>query len=112
MNSRERVLAVLNGNLPDRLPWIENFVSNEVMTGLLGHNDFDVKCTYSQKIDVPGMIRVSPDLRNVIPIDNISYDLAPPRYAKTEKLGGHDNITEGLLKTKNDLKLLDNLPDP
>ncbi len=112
MNSRERVLAVLNGNLPDRLPWIENFVSNEVMAGLLGHDDFDIKCTYSQKIDVPGMIRVSPDLRNVIPIDNISYDLAPPRYAKTEKLGGHDNITEGLLKTKNDLKLLDNLPDP
>ena len=112
MNSRERVLSVLKGELPDRLPWIENFVSNEVMAGLLGHDNFDVPCTYSQKIDFPGMIRVSPDLRKVIPIDNISYDLVPPRFAKTEKLGGHDNITEGLIKTRNDLKLLDNLPDP
>lgn len=112
MNSRERVLAVLKGELPDRLPWIENYVSNEVMKGLLGHDDFDVKCTYSQKIDFPGMIRVSPDLRKIIPLDNISYDLAPPRFAKTEKLGGHDNITEGLIKTKEDLRLLDALPDP
>jgi hypothetical protein len=112
MNSRERVLAVLNGDLPDRLPWIENYVSNEVMKGLLGHENFDVKCSYSQKVEFPGMVRVSPDLRKVIPIDNISYDLAPPRFAKTEKLGGHDNITGGLVKTKDDLKLLDSLPDP
>ncbi len=111
MNSRERVLAVLNGEIPDRVPWMENFISNEVTAGLLGHNDF-VKATYSQKIDFPGMIRISPDIRRVIPLDNISYDLAPPRFAKTERLGGHDNITEGLIKTKADLKLLDTLPDP
>lgn len=34
MNSRERVLAVLAGEIPDRVPWIENYVSNEVMAGL------------------------------------------------------------------------------
>jgi uroporphyrinogen decarboxylase len=111
MNSRERVLAVLAGEIPDRVPWIENYVSNEVMAGLLGHENF-VHCTYSQKIDRPGMIRVPPEIHQQVPIDNISYDLAPPRFAKTERLGGHDHITAGLIQEKEDLKLLDTLPDP
>lgn len=111
MNSRERVLAVLAGEIPDRVPWIENYVANEVMAGLLGHENF-VHCTYSQKIDRPGMIRVPPEIHRLVPIDNISYDLAPPRFAKTERLGGHDHITAGLIQGKEDLKLLDTLPDP
>jgi uroporphyrinogen decarboxylase len=111
MNSRERVLAVLDGKIPDRVPWIENYISNEVMAGLLGHADF-VHATYSQKIDRPGMIRIPPEIYKLIPLDNISYDLAPPRYAKTERIGGHDHITEGLIKEKEDLRLLDSLPDP
>lgn len=111
MTSRERVLTVLKGGIPDRVPWVENYISNEVAAGILGHENF-VHATYSQKIEKPGMIRVPPDIREVIPVDNISYDLAPPRFAKTEKVGGHENITEGLLKTKDDLKLFDNLPDP
>ena len=111
MNSRERVLAVLNGKIPDRVPWIENYVSNEVMAGLLGHNDF-VHATYSQKIERPGMIRVPPEIYKLIPLDNISYDLAPPRFAKTERIDGLDHITEGLIKEKEDLRLLDALPDP
>jgi methanogenic corrinoid protein MtbC1 len=58
------------------------------------------------------MIRTAPDVRKAIPLDNLGYDLAPPRFAKTERMGGHENITEGLLKTKEDLHLLDALPDP
>lgn len=111
MNSRERVLAVLNGQIPDRVPWIENYVSNEVMAGLLGHENF-VHATYSQKIERPGMIRVPPEMHKLVPIDNISYDLAPPRFAKTQRIDGHDHITEGLIKDKEDLRLLDTLPDP
>ena len=57
MISRERVLAVLNGKIPDRVPWIESYVSNEVIAGLLGHDKF-IKNTYSYRIDFPGMIRV------------------------------------------------------
>jgi methanogenic corrinoid protein MtbC1 len=58
------------------------------------------------------MIRVPPEVHQLVPIDNLSYDLAPPRFAKTERLGGHDHITEGLIREKGDLKLLDALPDP
>ena len=38
--------------------------------------------------------------------------MAPPRYAQTKKVGGLEYVTEGLIKTKDDLKLLDTLPDP
>ena len=103
MNSRERVLAVLNGEIPDRVPWIENYISNEVMAGLAGNADF-VHATYSQKIETPGMIRIPPEIYRLIPLDNISYDLAPPRFAKTERIDGHDHITEGLIKEQADLR--------
>ena len=111
MTSRERVLAVLSGAIPDRVPWVENYISNEVTARLLGTNDF-CHATYTQKIEKPGMIRIPPDVRKVIPLDVVSYDLAPPRYAKTENIDGHDHITEGLLRSSDDLKLLDALPDP
>ena len=111
MTSRERVLAALAGAIPDRVPWIENYLSNEVAAGLLGTQEF-YRATYSQKIEKPGMIRIPPDVRKAVPLDNISYDLAPPRYAMTEKIDGLDHITGGLIKTRADLKLLDGLPDP
>lgn len=111
MNSRERVLAVLNGEIPDRVPWIENYISNDVMAGLAGNTEF-VHATYSQKIETPGMIRIPPEIHRLIPLDNISYDLAPPRFAKTERIDGHDHITEGLIKEHADLRYLDALPDP
>ena len=111
MNSRERVLTVLSGGIPDRVPWMEGYISNEVVEALLGHDRF-LRSDYSQKIETPGLIRLSPDVRTVLPIDNIAYDLAPPRFAKTEKLGGQEHITEGRIKTARDLGLLDGLPDP
>ncbi|MBM4324994.1 MAG: hypothetical protein FJ115_15670 [Deltaproteobacteria bacterium] len=110
MISRERVLAVLAGKIPDRVPWIENYISNEVVAGLLGHSNF-LHSTYSQKIETPGMIRISPEVRKVIPLDNISYDLAPPRFVKTQEVSGHQIVIGGQIKTKDDLKFLNTLPD-
>ncbi len=111
MTSRERVMAVLGGAIPDRVPWIENNIANEVAAALLGTQDF-CRNTLSHRIDRPGMIRIPPEIRKIIPLDNISYDLSPPRYAKTEKIDGHDHVTEGLIKTGADVRLLDGLPDP
>ena len=111
LTSRERVLTVLSGGIPDRVPWMENNISNEVAEALIGHDRF-LHGTYSQKVVTPGMIRVPPEVRKVIPLDNLSYDLSPPRFAKTERIGGRDEVTAGLIKTKDDLKLLDTLPDP
>lgn len=111
MNSRERILTVLEGGIPDRVPWVENYISNEAAAGVFGHEDF-VHCNYSQNIKTPGMIRTPPELPKVLPLDAISYDFAPPRFAKTQLLDGQEHVTEGLIKTPDDLKLLDQLPDP
>lgn len=111
MISRERVLTVLEGGIPDRVPWVENYISNEVAAGVFGHDNF-VPCSYSQNIKTPGMIRIPPELPQVLPLDAISYDFAPPRFAKTQLLGGQEHVTEGLIKKPADLKLLDKLPDP
>jgi uroporphyrinogen-III decarboxylase len=111
MTSRERVLAVLDGKTPDRVPWIENGISNEVVEALLGHANF-VRKTYSQKIEKPGMIRIPPAVREIIPLDNIAYDMSPPRFAETQKIGNQHYVKGGMIKTSEDLKLLDTLPDP
>ena len=111
MNSRERVLTVLEGGIPDRVPWLENYISNEVAAGVLGRDDF-VRCNYSQIIRTPGMTRIPPELPEVLPLDGISYDFAPPRFARTRLLNGQEHVTEGLIKTPEDLQLLDRLPDP
>jgi uroporphyrinogen decarboxylase len=111
MIPRERILTVLEGGIPDRVPWIENYISNEVAAGLFGNDDF-VHCNYSHKIETPGMVRIPPELPGIVPLDVISYDMAPPRYARTELLDGQEHVIEGLLKSKDDLHLLDQLPDP
>jgi len=110
MTSKERVLTVLEGKIPDRVPWIENFISNEVVEALCGQRDF-FRATYSQKIEKPGMIRIPPLARELLPLDNISYDLAPPRFAVMRNIGGLEQVVAGLLKTKDDLKIM-RLPDP
>ena len=98
MTSRERVLCVLNGGIPDRVPWIENFISNEVVESLTGHTRF-VHATYGHKIENPGMIRIPPIIREILPIDNISYDFSPPRFAQTQQLNGHDHVMGGKIKS-------------
>jgi hypothetical protein len=59
MTSWELVLAVIEGKIPDQVPWIENYVSNEVVGGPLGHTSF-FQANYSQKIQRPEMIRIPP----------------------------------------------------
>ena len=111
MTSRERVLATLEGRLPDRIPWMEMFIDNNVGSALFGHDNF-FKANYSQKQDYPGMVRLPPAIRDVIPLDNICYDLAPPRFAETKKVDNQDQVVEGLIKVHDDIKFLDKLPDP
>ena len=104
MTSRERVLATLAGRMPDRVPWIENYISDKVAAGLRGSAEAPLK--FSQNVRVP------PDLRRYIPLDNLSYDFSPNRFVTTITSGDQDIIVDGLIKTKDDLKLLDQLPDP
>ncbi len=81
-----------------------------MVESLCGHRDF-FQATYSQKIEKPGMIRIPPLAEELLPLDNISYDLSPPRSAIMQNIEGHGQVVDGLIKTKDDLKIME-LPDP
>ena len=111
MTSAERIKAVLSGQIPDRVPWFEGYISSEVAKGLLGNDNF-LPSKVVKVFNKPGFVKTPPEIRRVIPIDNIAYDFSPPTYAKVEKLNGIPHLTEGLVKTPADLHLLDAMHDP
>lgn len=111
MTSAERIKTVLSGKIPDRVPWFEGYISSTVARALLGRDDF-LHSKVVKVFEKPGFIKIPPDIRQVLPVDNIAYDLSPPTFAKVEKLNGIPHLTEGLIKTPADLKLLDGIHDP
>ncbi len=114
MTSRERVLTALARREPDRVPWVENNISNEVAQALLKRDDF-VRTGYSQIPGRPGVLRIPPEVCQVLPVDSLSIDFSPPRYVVTKametELSHHDVAVEGRIKTWDDLKIID-FPDP
>jgi uroporphyrinogen decarboxylase len=114
MTSRERVLAALAHKEPDRVPWMENNVSNEVARAILKRDNF-VHIGYSQVPGKPGVLRVPPEICQALPLDSYSVDFSPPRYTVTRamqtEVSRHDVAVEGKIKTREDLRILD-LPDP
>lgn len=100
MTPRERVLAALNLQEPDRVPWVENYVSDCLASQLVGH-----------PVSMPEGSMIPPEILEVISLDNITFSLRPPEYTEKRESAGVEYVTQGLLKTKDDLKMI-NLPDP
>jgi len=100
MTSRERVLAALNLQEPDRVPWIEFYVDDYLASQLIG-----------KSVSTPEGVKISPYVLGVISLDDMVFSFRPPEYVKTKESFGIKYVSEGLLKTKDDLKMV-NLPDP
>ena len=109
MTSRERVLAALKLQQPDRVPWVETSVHNSLVEKLLKRSDFE-KASVTQLFALPGM-RVAPAVLEVLALDNLNFSVAPPRFVKSQNFEGMDIIVDGLIKTEADLKKVI-LPDP
>ncbi len=109
MTSRERVLAALNLEIPDRVPWVESSVHNKLAEKLLQRDNFE-KATVTQIFSMPGL-RIPPEVLEVIALDNLNFSIAPPRFVKTRNYEGMDIIEDGLIKTEADLEKVI-LPDP
>jgi len=93
MTSRERVLAALHLNEPDRVPWVESYIHRSIGEAILG-----------KKVnEIPRNVRIAPEFLDVLSIDNLSYNFAPPRFANIERRGDLDIVGEGYLKTWEDL---------
>jgi len=109
MTSRERVLAALKLKQPDRVPWVESSVHNNLVEKLLKRSDFE-KASVTQLFALPGA-RFSPAVFEVLAIDNMNFSLAPPRFVTSRSVEGMDMIIGGLIKTEADLAKIV-LPDP
>lgn len=96
MNHRERVLAALRREEPDRVPYCEVTISQSVLQAISGRNE-----VLSEK-----------EISALLGRDNIRFDAMPPFLAeKSIGADGQEYLVDGLIKTREDLRLVQ-LPDP
>jgi uroporphyrinogen decarboxylase len=96
MNHRERVLAALRCEEPDRVPYCEMTIGQSVLRDISGRND-----PLSEK-----------EISRILGRDNIRFDASPPFLAsRSTGSGGTEYLVDGLIKTRDDLRLVQ-LPDP
>jgi len=110
MSSRERVLAALNREEPDRVPYCELGVDRFLAQRIMGWGEPTSQATNLEVNQYT--IEEAKAIASRLHLDNISYVLRAPVYAK--KNPGKDGrlfYGEGLIKTEADLDRLE-LPDP
>ena len=110
MNSRERVLAALRREEPDRVPYCEQGIDRALAMRLMGWGE-----PVSQARDLEKnayTVEEAKAIASYLHLDNITYILRAPVYA--HKRPGKDGrlfYAEGMIRTEADLSLLE-LPDP
>ncbi len=110
MTSRERVLTVLSGRVPDRVPYCELGIDR-----VLAHKLMGWPVPESQAADLesnPYRVEEIEAIASALKMDNIYFVLRPPVYAR--RMPGQDGrlfYGEGMIKTEADLSLIQ-LPDP
>jgi uroporphyrinogen decarboxylase len=110
MTSRERVLAALRREVPDRVPYCEIGVDRALAHKLMGWTALETQAASLETN--PYTVEEIKAIASALHMDNIYYVLRAPVYA--ERVAGQDGrlfYGEGLLKTEADLPKLQ-LPDP
>lgn len=102
MKPRERVLAAVNGQLPDRVPWCEMVIDPKVTEALLGRPS-----------EFTGRFNIDPNVLKILPLDNVAINLKPPDVTEKHFSAGVEYVGAGLVKGWDDLDFLrSQLPDP
>ena len=110
MNARERVMAALRREEPDRVPYCELGVDRALAQQLMGW-----RAAESQATDLEANVYSAEEAKAIastLKLDNIVYVLRAPIYA--HKHAGQDGrlfYGAGMIRTEADLSLLQ-LPDP
>ncbi len=110
MISRERVLAALRREEPDRVPYCEIGVDRVLAGALLGWSEPQSEARDLEENDFS--VEETKAVAGVLGMDNITYVLRAPVYA--EKIAGkHGRLFygRGLIEGMDDLGMID-LPDP
>lgn len=101
LTPRERVLTALRLEKPDRIPWVELYVHRQLAEDIL-----------EKPVQVPHNLRTPPEVLKVLNLDNLTYNLKPPEFAEKHSKGGMKFIGKGLIKTRDDLDIMKQLPNP
>ncbi len=95
MTHRERVLAALNLEQPDKVPFIESKIDQGMQEKIMGTKDF-----------------TPPELAKKLNMDGFSFNgLLPPVFANIKNIDGREHIMDGLITSPDKLELMD-FPDP
>ena len=114
MTGRERVLATIKGDLPDRVPFMEASIDLKIIGALINQplqadNQFDTPSELDdvQELRLDAQLALNPIANR----DVITYALRPPTPAKQEAGGeGLQFYYEGAIKSWDDLEQLE-FPD-
>lgn len=108
MTPRERVAAALACQQPDRVPYCEIHVDQQIAEQVLGRPLAPLPNLETN----PRSLEDEIELARLLGKDNICYVLRAPVYTKRTDAGGDTAFyTEGMVGSESDLELLD-LPDP
>ena len=111
MSSRERVLAALRGEEPDRVPYCELNIDRSFVMKLEGAEDIFIGNAAIREGN-PYSIEEALAVSEKLNLDNLFYLLRQPIFAETH--AGKDGryfVGDGLIKTEDDLEKVV-LPDP
>ena len=109
MTSRERVLCALRREIPDRVPWIEGIVSDELATRLCKEPidvNWDIAPDGTPVASGAYLAEQQKKVCRALGKDNINYNAFAPVYAGRTSMKGVVVVGEGLIHTRDDLGLM------
>ena len=118
MTSRERVLAALRREVPDRVPWIEGIVGNGIASAVCGeliNVDWSVAPDGFPKQSGAELAEEQKKVNRVLGKDNVQFSAFAPIFAhKMQKAddGSPVIVGDGMIRTREDFEALFKLPSP
>jgi uroporphyrinogen decarboxylase len=101
LNPKQRFNKVLNGEIPDRVPWVDHFMSDDLPNQILKR---PLKHHYKY-------IRNDPEILDYLGMDAFEFRVTAPVYCEILKKDGMEMYGSGLIKSREDLKDI-HLPNP
>ncbi|NLX04364.1 MAG: hypothetical protein GXY33_04385 [Phycisphaerae bacterium] len=118
MTSRERVLAVLAGQIPDRVPWIEGITGNGIGSAVAGvpvNVDWQVAPDGFPRQSGAALAEEQKKVNRALGKDNLQFSAFAPIFA--HKMTPADDgspvlVGDGMIRTREDFERVFRLPDP
>lgn len=109
MTSRERVLTALKRQIPDRVPWMEGIVDDDLASKLCGEPirvSWDIAPDGTPVASGAELAEMQKKVCRALGKDNINWNAFAPIYAGRTKMEGVVIVGEGLIHTRDDLGLM------